>query len=389
MVAHLYIEIQLICITFFVVLLFQIMRINDRRTSQLYFRGLLISSILCFAFDLCQAAVGARNPAAMRNWLYLFNVLYYVALGFQGYFWFLYSEAEQDSDLVGDRGMRIYIAIPLAILVVLALTAPLNHMLFWVSDAGGYVRGHFHWVQLCISYLYVIPTALKAFYLAAKANDYAMKSHLRITGGLIIPTAVAGAMQFFLPSLPILCAGCCDSLLFGYLALQEENVSVDPLTKVGNRRRMLQALDGLIGHARDNHTSFGLLIIDVDKFKSINDTYGHVEGDNALVHVAKALTSVKDSGLRVYRYGGDEFVVLSDWSLDKTLSKTAHKLQQAVAEECIAMEVPYKLSISVGYTSFEFTDANPSDIVSRADTRLYEEKHAKTGAKAKSDGKAA
>lgn len=239
MASHLYIEIQFICICFFAILLYRIMRLDDRRTSQIYLRLLLIASMLTFLFDAAQAALLDFDPTNHIELVYLFNVLYYVFLGFMCYYWFLYSEAEQDSVLAASSPMRAKMAIPLMLLVILTATTPWTHLLFYIDDQGEYVRGGLHWVQLVISYIYCFPTAIKAYVLSCKTTDYAAKSHLRTTSYLILPVVFTGIAQAFLPNLPILCAGCCDSVLFGYIALQEENISIDPLTKVNNRRRML------------------------------------------------------------------------------------------------------------------------------------------------------
>lgn len=377
MASHLYIEIQFICISFFAVMLYRIVKVNDRRTSQLYLRVLVICGIACFSFDLAQCVVANHDPLNHLGLFYFFLVMYYLTLGALAYFWFIYSECEQDSPLVASSKSRLIAAIPFAVLGLITLTAPFNHALFYIDEHGVCVRGALHFVQVGICFLYMLATSIKAFVLAQKAQNYETKNRLRITGSLIIPTVISGALQVVWPTLPILCAGCCDSLLFGYLAMQEQHTSVDPLTKVGNRRRMIQHLEGLITRASEDHTPFGLLIVDADKFKVINDTYGHVEGDNALIHIAHALTNVQEDGLRVYRYGGDEFIVTSEDASDEALSRIARKIQEAVATEREQMNVPYDLSVSVGYTKFELTDVEPSDIVNRADSKLYEEKRVK------------
>ena len=85
----------------------------------------------------------------------------------------------------------------------------------------------------------------------------------------------------------------------------EELAGIDGLTKVSNRRSLDQYMEQLI----EEGTMFTFSLLDVDDFKSINDTYGHLEGDNSLVLIANILTDI--FGKNVYRYGGDEFAVIS------------------------------------------------------------------------------
>lgn len=382
MASHLYMEIQFICISFFAVMLWRLVVINDQRTSQLYLRGLAVCGLVCFCFDLAQAVVNAIGPAGHIGLLYFFHIMYFLALGAAAYDWYLFSECEQGSTVATSRKLQFIATIPFIITGILAVSAPANHLMFYLDDQGTYVRGPWYFAQVGLCGLYLLATSLKAYWLAHKATNTANRNHLLIVGSLIVPTIITAVLQVVWPNLPILCAGACDSLLFGYIAMQEQHIFVDPLTKVNNRRRMVQNLETLIGHARDNNEPFGLLIIDVDKFKGINDTYGHVEGDNALVHIARAITSVARQGVNVYRYGGDEFVVTSEESSDEALAALARQIQAAVASEGERMGVPYRLGVSVGYTRFELSDAKPDDIVGRADSQLYEAKRGRRQAAA-------
>lgn len=340
------------------------------------FKSLIFTGVICFTFDAAQAITREfdRNNEVL---LYLFNIAYYISLAAGGYLWFLYSEAEQGSSNVTKRSFRLLTLIPTLIIAALAITAPFNHLLFYITETGVYQRGSLHFLQLIISYGYIVITSLKAFVLAHKEKDYTKKHHLNVTASLIIPVAICGVCQIFLPNLPILCVGYCDSLLFCYIAMQEEHISIDPLTGISNRRRMYHNFENLIEHARETDTTFGVLMIDVDKFKSINDTYGHVEGDRALAAIAEALRKASKPGLNIYRYGGDEFIMTSENGSESELWIIAQRIQNAVAEQAEAMNAPYKLAVSVGFTSYQLGDSNPRDIINRADAKLYEQKQAR------------
>lgn len=377
MASHLYMEIQLICIVFFAVLLYRIMKTEDRRISQLYFILLLFASIACFTFDFAQTIVNELNPTNEIAALYVCNILYYIALGGQCYYWFMYSEAEQESRVVASKRLRYLAMIGWLIIALMAVTAPFNHLLFYVTDEGVYTRGSLHIVQLIISYLYLGSTAIKAFVGSLRATNISTKEHLRTVAYQIVPVFITSALQVLWPNLPLICAGCADSLLFCHLAMQEENISLDPLTGVNNRRRLLRNMEDLIERAQDGGQPFGVLMIDADNFKGINDTYGHVEGDRALVHIGRVLKSLGKPGLNIYRYGGDEFIVTSDDGSEAELAEVAQQIQTAVAIEAQSMEAPYSLSVSVGYTTYEKSDTTPAALIERADQHLYEQKRNK------------
>lgn len=379
MANHLYIEIQVICIVFFSVLLYRLYNSDDNRTSQLIFKVLITTGLFCFVFDAAQAVVKEIDPSNIYC-IYLFNIAYYIVLAVCSYLWFIYSESEQGSTKVTSRAYRLAVMVPALVVCGMAISVPFNHWLFYIDEQGNYLRGDWHFLQLVISYTYIVVSGVRAFMHAAKTKEPGKKHHYRIIGFMIVPVAFCGLCQIFLPNLPILCVGYCDSLLFCYISLQEEHISVDPLTSVNNRRGLNRHLDTLLDNALNEAAPFGLLVIDVDKFKSINDTYGHLEGDNALKHVARAISSVGEEGLGVYRYGGDEFVVTSNDASDAQLRRVASNIKQAVAAEHDKMGVPYNLSVSIGYSKFKLGDTSAAEIIERADANLYEEKHIKQGA---------
>src|SRR5437879_7999639 len=125
----------------------------------------------------------------------------------------------------------------------------------------------------------------------------------------------------------------------------------DVLTGVWNRKGIMELLANELARAHRTGESLGLMMIDLDHFKAVNDTYGHAAGDAVLKEVAHRLgNSVRTYDL-VGRYGGEEFlVILSNASLEET-SRRAQKLCAAMAEEpvrCQSLEV--KVTISVGAT---------------------------------------
>ena len=119
-----------------------------------------------------------------------------------------------------------------------------------------------------------------------------------------------------------------------------------------------------------------MLIMDVNKFKEINDTYGHLEGDNALIKVAEALTSVCDKkGDFVARYGGDEFTIICKRDSDREVEELIKEIMIAIDLTNALSEKEYKLSLSIGYAQFFKDGDDQNSIMSIADKKLYEMKH--------------
>lgn len=112
---------------------------------------------------------------------------------------------------------------------------------------------------------------------------------------------------------------------------------IDFLTGAFNRTKLENDLSSLLDDRRKTSAPFALLMIDLDKFKSINDTYGHVVGDEVLATVAQAIRGAFREGDKLYRYGGDEFMIIATTTLEggKTLGK---KVLQSVRSATVILE---------------------------------------------------
>jgi len=151
----------------------------------------------------------------------------------------------------------------------------------------------------------------------------------------------------------------------------------DPLTSLANRRVFIEAAEVEFLRFKRFATPAALLMIDVDHFKAVNDTYGHDVGDTALVALAKILeTSARGTDLAA-RFGGEEFVVLLAGTNSPGAIDTAERIRDAVAAISIPTIVgPLCFTVSVGVTEFSSGDDDWSVAMRRADQALYEAKAA-------------
>lgn len=140
----------------------------------------------------------------------------------------------------------------------------------------------------------------------------------------------------------------------------------DPLTGIFNRRHFEQEAKTAMARLIRHHDPFGLLLVDIDNFKDINDNFGHPEGDKALCQVAKICETIfRDSDL-IFRYGGDEFVILLH--LVDNDDDIIRKGQLLI--DTIKSLSENTISISVGATASKLTDTTIQSIFNRADKAL-------------------
>jgi diguanylate cyclase (GGDEF)-like protein len=149
----------------------------------------------------------------------------------------------------------------------------------------------------------------------------------------------------------------------------------DPLTGVFNRRYFFDVLKREFSAFKRYGSVYSLCLVDIDFFKRINDTYGHIVGDFVLKHVADTLqNSIRGSDI-LCRYGGEEFVIVfTNTSLDKA-SSACEKLRSAIeVSELIFESKLIKITVSIGAASVSKSDTDPTDLIKRADSKLYQAK---------------
>ena len=161
----------------------------------------------------------------------------------------------------------------------------------------------------------------------------------------------------------------------------QESVSMavtDGLTKLYNRHYLDTHLKNLLRQAGETNRALSLMIMDMDHFKKVNDTYGHDAGDDVLRQLSTIIVSTIRSSDLGARYGGEEFVVLMPETDDARAFEAAERLRKAVEQANFVIkhpESPLKKTVSIGYATMEPNDT-PESFLKRADIALYQ---AKTG----------
>lgn len=152
--------------------------------------------------------------------------------------------------------------------------------------------------------------------------------------------------------------------------------SHDPLTGLKNRLNMEKELQGLIDHQHVYQSSYAVVMLDIDWFKKINDTYGHDAGDFVLTELAKIfLESIRPQD-SVYRAGGEEFVVIFNRITQEQAVAKCEKIRQRIQEhQFVYHEVTFQMTISIGIYHPECGKVNNvTEILKLADNALYEAK---------------
>lgn len=155
----------------------------------------------------------------------------------------------------------------------------------------------------------------------------------------------------------------------------EHEMFTDPLTGANNRRaydkRIKEEFERYLRYSRP----FSTVMLDVDHFKSVNDTYGHATGDTCLKEIIKRVTPLLREIDTLSRYGGEEFVIILPETESAGAKEVGEKLRKAVEKiEFVHREDTFRITISLGVTSVLHADKSAMDLFSRMDMALYEAK---------------
>ena len=376
--ALLYLEINLASVAL-VVIVWLKTRGLSRMVAQRNFVMALGMEIVFFLSDTIYVMItdgllplGAAARLACKEFYFLFT-------GLLCFFWFLYFEYVQKSPFVERKSLVALSTTLLWILAALLLINIPTGILFSIDETGAYVRGPLFPLQYVLSYVYIVCSSARALILFLR-RDRVIDRRIYLTLALFpLAPCLSGLLQYFFPQLPIACVAISLSTLIMYLNWTDEMISVDALTHLNNRKQLTYSYEQWQKSQADG-IPFYLLLIDANKFKGINDTYGHIQGDQALKMIAESLR-IACLGLpkraNIARYGGDEFVVLLEAEEEATVLMLKERIGWILDEMGKRTEVPFELTVSIGIAKAE-KKMGLKELIAEADHRMYQEKGNRT-----------
>ncbi len=164
-------------------------------------------------------------------------------------------------------------------------------------------------------------------------------------------------------------------------ALKEANANLtrlamtDPLTQAYNRRYFIEMLNNELNRIHRHNNASSLMVMDIDRFKTINDNFGHDTGDRVIIEVVRISTAILRKNDVFGRLGGEEFAILLPETPLQEAKLIANRLCVQISQANVsAADKPVTFTISSGVTQLEDDDTSPEQVLKRADVALYEAK---------------
>ncbi len=367
-----YAEISLFCIAVLAVMLRALRTSLNRLADQTILTHVFVMIMMLFVFDLVSEMVeGHATPAAIAvnhvcciaflslNLFLAFQWLRFVGYNLQLHFWH-------------QKRTLLYLLIPLIVGVLLIVCSISQGWIYRISPDNHAIRGSIYFVYIAICCFYMLGTGFIAGRRVFIRRYYSDKLlYLALASCGVLP-AFFFVLEYFTGTHPFSVYSMVVAVLWVFLELQSRMISTDPLTKLNNRNQLNVFLDSKMGQ-NSAKGSLYLFVLDVDKFKDINDNFGHHEGDRALITVADVLKKVcGPRGCFISRFGGDEFNLVAELPD----ASAAEALKDVINEEIALRDetLPYRLCLSIGYATGRGKGETLKDLFERADEALYREK---------------
>lgn len=346
------------------------------------FLAMMFMNFMLLLFDYIQIRVNGLNGSFFLIVNHLSSILIYLSGMLLTMSWYFYVDYYIHKDGQRLKKYWLLIIVPFIFNAVLALLSPAFGFYFKITDANIYKRGSLFLVNAFFMYYYLI-IAFKE--LIQYRHTIRRQSFIPMLL-FVLPPSLGGILQVLSFGLLLIWPMATLSCLMVYVFVQMERASIDFLTGLFNKREF----ESYMANLEKSHLQLGKLagyVIDLNRFKQINDTYGHDIGDEALKSIAHVIKSSFRSNDFVTRFGGDEFAVILFIEHEQDLQRINQRLVDQLKAFNAQTPFPFQLEFSFGSDIYRSgLDNSVEKFMRRLDEMMYIQKQ-ETYAKEKHNGR--
>ena len=347
----------------------RIRRSDEKHPEIRIYTVIAILTLIACVVDFLSFYVDGRSGIIMRILNYACNTFCFMVNPIFISSWCLYEDLKLYRSRTRVKKIYTYAFIPAMVMELMAIVNIFYPIVFRIDAQNVYHR-------LPLSYAYYIVDLGYVFF-----SIWIYKSYERRYGKIrffplylmIGPIVLGCVIQVIFYGISLIWVSIAVGLTAIYMSIQNEFSYLDKLTGLYNR----SYLDYMLETSTRERNNLGGIMIDVDYFKEINDTYGHSYGDEALIDVARIITFAKPDKAVATRFAGDEFIILIRSTSEKQLAKIAESIRDELKLFNDTEERRYKLSLSLGYSIYEPAHDSIDNFLKRIDDAMYEEKKEK------------
>jgi len=338
------------------------------------FKILLYSNMLLLITDTLMWFLNNKPSHTAGTLFRIDTVLYYTLQSVICFIWFIYCEYKLWGDTRKIMRQLPWLTIPVTATAVLAIISLFTPVFFRINAQNNYQRGNYFYLCFVLSTLYIFVIYLIMLRVLVKEPKTPKRETINFLYLYPILPVICAVIQWLFYGLSLLWIGSVISLLIIYFNLQNTLITTDALTGLSNRRRFEVYINNKLNVPQKQPFLFALMI-DIDKFKRINDKFGHNVGDEALKNVAAILINSVSRTDFIARIGGEEFIVVGEGENTAPAFETMRAIKEDFKRFNEKGTAPYNLSVSIGYAFIKAGEHRTADeIIREADKRMYNEK---------------
>ena len=347
-------------------------RRNTQTGNEKYFRDMLIITEFSFVADI------ASNIYPQSAVFYPFAVIGVYAelilntILIPVFFLYVCTQISELQESCKQKMTILIMALTVLCTLIILSTAFTGHI-FYFDSAHIYHRGPLLFIPMSLQLLMML---IVEIFMISQKQKIEIHYFYALTMFLIAPL-IGWILQFLIFGLPFSLLSIAFAAQILFTDIRNRNMDKDYLTDAFNRQILDKYMQQKIAAANDKRT-FSAILMDIDNFKVINDSYGHFEGDLALektVHILRASVNRNDF---VARYGGDEFCIILESDIEAEVENVISRINKNLDEYNQKENKPYKLSFSLGYAVYNCAmGKSAEDFFKLIDQRMYEQKKEK------------
>ena len=354
----------------FLVLFLLLNRIRIAQTNQFdekAYNFMLIVTFIATINETLSFIIDARPGFIFHILQYISNTISSASSGIIGYCWCLFVEYHIHRNFERIKKKSRILAIPLIIATILIIINLLGTgIIFDISKENVYTRGPMNFIL----YIFVFVYYIESIYTVHKAKYDSILVEFFPIYYFIIPCMIGTMIQGFFFGVSTIWLCVAIAFIIVYIEIQISISFIDDLSGLYNRKYMNHYLNKLQNDKTKHVYGF---MMDINDFKAINDTYGHLKGDYALIQFGIILQHSIDKDSVAIRMGGDEFVIFAKLKSDEEALALKKQIKYNVRQFNIKSKEPFHLSFSIGIA--KFNGKNTDAFLSAMDDSMYEAKN--------------
>ena len=260
-------------------------------------------------------------------------------------------------------------AVPAVVVLVLSVLNLWIDVFFAISPENIYERTTLLFLPYLVTYGYLLYGAVMVLRYQNKVGKYLFMPVMVF----LLPIFVGSLLQMLFYGIALIWVSVAFGLTALYINLQNEVSLLDPLTKLYNRTYLNRYLNSTMQRSGTERKAAGIML-DINSFKEINDTYGHSEGDTALQLVGQCLMDTVSGANVAVRYGGDEFIIILRVREEREVEQMMERIRMRMAQISGESARPYTITLSMGTALYDPATDNLDRFLGRMDQRMYEAK---------------